>query len=547
MTSRQRHSVDMAEVVEGANLRTTFRPARARSQKDAGQGSSFAPFLTLVVFGVVAVVVAVRLPAQNRDALSRQSDTAARTVPPAERTGPAAAGSSQRPANFWQQQTPPSVPVIREKTVPADRPDDWPDGRWIPVPRKEYQSLTAGLRPRTSSPREVWIERAEYSAEFDPTTGQLRDGQLLFRFGGQTHSAGLVSLEPLDLLITQLRWSHAEAVWGTAPDGKTKLLLDSAQRQLLGRWQAPGRRVLDRTEFDLHLAPAVISTLILRVPDGYIVTCSPGVLIPPSAEAPTHSKALQRPDSSAKPGAVGKPPSKALGAKPKTNRSESSPGSKNGVAKGAPAKGEPRNKPPAKNPPVRKSPAKKPGPNPSPAVKPSPPETSAKKSAPKDAPAKEPKSKDLVSERSPKKDSPTEASPAKGASAKKNPVEGPSKGKPQAVKPAAEKSVRPPSPAKKPPAKVSAKAFKTPSSKVPSSKETKALSAQNSPAADSAATASKTKVTSGHRAVLRTWRIELGSQTACRVAIEKVEAPRRSPNALRTNDSFHDSSSRGGS
>ncbi|HID22609.1 MAG TPA: hypothetical protein EYP14_09435, partial [Planctomycetaceae bacterium] len=243
--------------------------------------------LALICLGLTAVPSVSRLSAQGKGARSPQSPAPAHKGWPGEKV--LFAGSDTRPSPA--SPTPPRrsvVPEVRAIRVPADRPDDWPEGRWLPLPWSDYRSLVDSIRPQAASPRDVWIERAVYSAEFDPETGELSGGELHFRFGGRSESSRLVTLEPLDLLITQLRWPDAEAVWGTASDGKTKVLVEPGRTQLHGRWRFLGRRILDRTEFDVHLAPSLISTLILRVPDGYTITCSPGVIspLPPGGSPP---------------------------------------------------------------------------------------------------------------------------------------------------------------------------------------------------------------------------------------------------------------------
>ena len=167
-------------------------------------------------------------------------------------------------------------PVIREVTVPYDAPDQWPTGRWLPIPFEDYQTLARAVKPLPRKPPAVWISQTEYSATFDPEKNSLRDGQWTAHFEGQMSEPQLVSLEPISLRLADMAWESERAVWGTAPDGDTKLLVESSPSKLHGNWTLAGRRGLRRTEFDLHLPHATVSRLALKVPDGYITASSAG-------------------------------------------------------------------------------------------------------------------------------------------------------------------------------------------------------------------------------------------------------------------------------
>ena len=85
-------------------------------------------------------------------------------------------------------------------------------------------------------------------------------------------------MEPLDLPISELKWADGDAVWGTAPSGESRLLVDAAERRLEGRFSRQGRRLQRTWQFDLRLATATVSELKLRVPAKYSLKCATGML-----------------------------------------------------------------------------------------------------------------------------------------------------------------------------------------------------------------------------------------------------------------------------
>ncbi len=172
-------------------------------------------------------------------------------------------------------------PKFREIKVPADQPQDWPPGNWRAILLKDYLSLLRDAKPAPPGPRKVLIERAEYSATVDLQRSMLRDGSLKAQIRRTGNTTELISLEPLNFAVSQLRWSDGIAVSGTAPNGDTTLIVDRRKGELLGRWSLRGRRLLNHVEFDLRVASATVSQLNLDVPTTCTLTSSAGYVSKP--------------------------------------------------------------------------------------------------------------------------------------------------------------------------------------------------------------------------------------------------------------------------
>ncbi len=234
------------------------------------------------------------------------------------------------------------VPVdsIAEHLNPSGNGTDRPARDWQAIGRRDYEALLHAAQPPPPGPDKAWIEFAEYSATFQNDT--LRGGLLRATVKHFGDRAELMSLEPLNLAVSRLRWSKLvesrelkvqssqpstldsqqfqDAVWGAMPDGRTALLVDSEHakrlpaRTFFADWTLKGRRLpynvepaspvrfpaspvefpaspvrfpTSPVEFDVQVAPAVVSRFLLRVPEGYTVRCSAGhVARPQPADQP---------------------------------------------------------------------------------------------------------------------------------------------------------------------------------------------------------------------------------------------------------------------
>ncbi len=170
-------------------------------------------------------------------------------------------------------------PRIRHIFVPVETPALWPkETDRQPIPFEEYLELRDLNQPARPARRGVHIEWQSLTATFDPARGALTDGRWSAEVRGTEKQSRLMSLEPLDLPISELKWADGDAVWGTAPTGEALLLVDAAERRLEGRFSRQGRRLQRTWQFDLRLATATVSELKLRVPAKYSLKCSTGTL-----------------------------------------------------------------------------------------------------------------------------------------------------------------------------------------------------------------------------------------------------------------------------
>ena len=162
-------------------------------------------------------------------------------------------------------------------SVPADQPAAWPKeiNRLIPVPRQEFNSLIEQLNSLDRGPRSTWLKSAHYEATLlgDALQGGLMTASVQ-RLAGRS---ALLELGPVSFAFEDLKWQDRAAIWGSSADGRTWLLTDGRNDELLGEWSCRGRSFPGGIDFDLLLPPATISFLDLRVPKGFSV-------LAPSAE-----------------------------------------------------------------------------------------------------------------------------------------------------------------------------------------------------------------------------------------------------------------------
>ncbi len=166
------------------------------------------------------------------------------------------------------------TPIVRQVFVPVDHPKDWPKGERELVPFEEYLKLRDANPLVRPARRGTNIEWQSLSATFDPSRSVLTDGRWEAEVRGSEHQSRLLSLEPLDLPISELKWVDGDAVWGTTPSGETMLLVDAAERRLEGKFSRQGRRLQRTWQFEMRLATASVSEFKLRVPAKYSLTCS---------------------------------------------------------------------------------------------------------------------------------------------------------------------------------------------------------------------------------------------------------------------------------
>ena len=172
------------------------------------------------------------------------------------------------------------VGVVRTP-VPADRPDQWPDGEWVPVRRSELAELLKSAGTSNSGPQTTSITQAKYEATF--AEDSLRGGSLEMEIAHDVSSKALIPLDPLNLAMEAFEWSDGPAVWGTTRGGSVALLVDRRRGTLHGKWSLSGRRVSQRTQFDVRVAPATVSQFIIHTPAGKVLSSPSGAVVGPVA------------------------------------------------------------------------------------------------------------------------------------------------------------------------------------------------------------------------------------------------------------------------
>lgn len=172
----------------------------------------------------------------------------------------------------------PPPPIVRHVFVPADKPKTWPEGDRVPVLFSEYQELREAVRERPPQRRAAHIEWQSLSATFDAARGVLTDGRWTAEVRGGSELPQLMSLEPLSLAMSDLKWSDGDAVWGTSPSGEVFVQVDAAAKRLEGKFSRQGRRLQRTWQVPLRLAVATVTEIKLRVPAKFTLRSSAGHL-----------------------------------------------------------------------------------------------------------------------------------------------------------------------------------------------------------------------------------------------------------------------------
>ena len=119
-------------------------------------------------------------------------------------------------------------------------------------------------KPERSRPRAAWIQTAEYSARIDDT--QFRDGRLTLELINNAPGPTAIPLAPLGLAIASLQQDGRPLIWGTTAHRTIVLVAPPGRSTVTGQWSLQGRKVVSLEEFDVRLAPAVQTSLVLDVP-----------------------------------------------------------------------------------------------------------------------------------------------------------------------------------------------------------------------------------------------------------------------------------------
>jgi len=178
-------------------------------------------------------------------------------------------------------------PVTIERTfVPAGLTKLWPGGReddWVPIERGRLDTLLGIVNRHTSDAPTIPFDRAQYTARFDPAIVRLVKGTARLTGKSLQRSAinGLADMGPLNLAVSRVRWAgnpERPALLGTDRQAKQRLFVPEGATTLEFDWSLMGRQRLNGIEFLVRLPPAVVSTVALSVPSGWVVTSDTGVV-----------------------------------------------------------------------------------------------------------------------------------------------------------------------------------------------------------------------------------------------------------------------------
>lgn len=154
---------------------------------------------------------------------------------------------------------------------------------WTPIPRERWERYhEADADPDSLG---VGLDRVDFTARLDGDT--LVDGTLHATLRGKLVPSGptLVPLGKTNLALSSMRTGEGPCTWGTLPDGRRVVAVESLDESLVADWTRRGERVGEAVEFDIRVPPAVVSTVRLRLARGLVASCEPGV-VRPDPEAP---------------------------------------------------------------------------------------------------------------------------------------------------------------------------------------------------------------------------------------------------------------------
>ncbi len=175
----------------------------------------------------------------------------------------------------------------RQAYVPANRPDVWPAGEWVPLLMTDYRQaapFVEALSDDSLPSQQAWIESVEYVARVAGT--ELVDGQLTATVVNRAETLQVIGLGELSLAVSRLQWadSDQDVLWGTSLNDRLQLVTPPGGGQLQGTWSLAGTRQFEGTVFELRGLSGVMTQMRLELPPNHILTASDGVVLAPRSE-----------------------------------------------------------------------------------------------------------------------------------------------------------------------------------------------------------------------------------------------------------------------
>lgn len=161
---------------------------------------------------------------------------------------------------------------VRRIFVPADQPQQWPDGDWIPIRPEVLQRLLKTPQSTRSKTDSFEFSSAQYHATFNPVTQRLEAGSALLTLARRHQE--LIEFEPFNLAVSagRIRGSNAnnsessDSTLGSHTGERQTLYAPSAVRQIEFDWSLEGHDRLNGVEFSFEVPRSVVTTFAISVP-----------------------------------------------------------------------------------------------------------------------------------------------------------------------------------------------------------------------------------------------------------------------------------------
>ncbi|MFT5322670.1 MAG: hypothetical protein ACI8P0_000509 [Planctomycetaceae bacterium] len=189
----------------------------------------------------------------------------------------------------------PGVVQARRMFVPAQHPERWPAGDWVPVSPQVLDTLMKSAVNSEVGDDRFSFRSAVYEATFTPQTARFEQGTAtLIRSRGASE---MLLFEPCNLALEDAVWLNnnagRRAVLGTGLDGLKRLVAVENARELAVKWTHVGRKRLTGYDFDFAVPKSVVTTFRLAVPSGWQVMSNFGVVQREAADPNGQNVALE--------------------------------------------------------------------------------------------------------------------------------------------------------------------------------------------------------------------------------------------------------------
>ena len=171
---------------------------------------------------------------------------------------------------------------VKRTFVPNSAPETWPDRDkdWVPISPVELEQLLTAANGASDADREIlWLDHAAYTAVFDPLKNTI-SGEASLAWRSSAVRPSLLPLEPSNLSLSSTRWRliRRPAIVGSDAKGMQWVVGDDSEDLLVANWARAGRKKLSGIEFELRVPRALVSTIHLALPAGWILKSDDGLV-----------------------------------------------------------------------------------------------------------------------------------------------------------------------------------------------------------------------------------------------------------------------------